>query len=37
MTKQTTRIRTRDGGLLNIPNSIVLSSAIKNYGHQKDL
>ncbi len=22
---------------MNIPNSIVLSSAIKNYGHQKDL
>ncbi|MEN8130106.1 MAG: ABC transporter substrate-binding protein [Pseudomonadota bacterium] len=37
ITKQTTCIRTRDGGLLNIPNSVVLSSTIKNYGHQKDL
>ncbi|SDU58488.1 ABC transporter substrate-binding protein [Desulfobacula phenolica] len=37
ITKLSTRIRTREGSLLNIPNSVVLSSAIRNYGYKDDV
>ncbi|QTA93683.1 Leucine-binding domain-containing protein [Desulfonema magnum] len=37
ITKLVTRIRTRDNGLLSIPNSVVLGSTIQNYGDPDDI
>ena len=36
ITKLVTRIRTREGSLLSIPNKVVLTSDIQNYGHSED-
>lgn len=37
ITKLVTRIRTRNGGLLSIPNKVVLNSDIQNYGFPDDV
>lgn len=37
ITKLVTRIRTREGIVLSIPNSIVIASDIKNYGDPEDI